>query len=191
MIPVARTEKLLIQQVGNEVIIYDQISNISHCLNPIAAKVWHYCDGQHSVKEIAKLLEKDLPQAVSQEVDMRGLVWLTLEELEKYQLIKEYLKQPIISSIVSRRTVIKTSALVGGFALGSMFPFVRSIAVAEPGKSQSTTKNPSPSPNCVEEGGKCGSSAGGATCCAGLSCLNSSPNGSGNERTCQKPINLP
>lgn len=154
MIPVARTEKLLIQQIGEELIVYDQINNTSHCLNPMAARVWELCNGQHPVKDIAELLEKEL--YVSEDVDMRGLVWLALEELERYHLIKEYLRQPTTVLGISRRTVLKTGAVVGGFALGSAFPFVKSIAVALPGNAVSTgnpTKpTPPPPPSCK---GKC------------------------------------
>ena len=127
MIPVARSEELLIQQVGDELIVYDEENNGSYCLNPMAARVWHYCDGQHTVKDIAKLLEKELDIPGDEDVDTRGLVWLTLEELERFGLIKEYVKQPIGASGISRRTVIKTGALVGGFAVGSIFPLVQSI----------------------------------------------------------------
>ncbi|NCQ92930.1 MAG: PqqD family protein [Microcystis aeruginosa LG13-03] len=131
MIPVARTEKLLIQEVGNELIVYDQENNASHCLNPMAARVWHYCDGNNTINDIAKLLEKELNIAKDSDVDIRGLVYLTLEELERYNLIKDYVKQPIGASGISRRKVVKMATLVGGFAIGSMFPLVRSIVAPE------------------------------------------------------------
>jgi len=138
MVPIARTENLLIQAIGNELIVYDQKSNASHCLNPVAARVWHYCDGQHSIKDIARLLEKELNISQTEAADIRGLVWLTLEELERYQLIEKYLKQPTGIANISRRQVVKTGVLVGGFALGSMFPAIKSVAVPDPGGAQST-----------------------------------------------------
>jgi len=60
MIPLARTNKLLITQVGEEVIVYDQKRDTAHCLNAMAARVGHYCNGQNKVEDIAKLLEEDL-----------------------------------------------------------------------------------------------------------------------------------
>ena len=137
MIPIARTEKLLIQEVGNELIVYDQENNASHCLNPMAATVWYYCDGNNTINDIAKLLEKELNISKNSEVDMRGLVYLTLEELERYHLIKDYVKQPIGASGISRRKVVKTATLVGGFAIGSMFPVVRSIVAPTPAMAAS------------------------------------------------------
>ena len=132
MIPVARTEKLLIQEVDNELIVYDEEQDTAHCLNPMAVRVWYYCDGQNTVEDIAKLLEKELNIPADSDADMRGLVWLTLEELERFNLIKEYLKQPTGVSNISRRKVIKTASLVGGFAIGSLFPVVKSIVAPAP-----------------------------------------------------------
>ncbi|MBD2663365.1 hypothetical protein B6N60_03243 [Richelia sinica FACHB-800] len=139
MIPVARTENLLLQDVGNELIIYDQKNNSSHCLTPIAVRVWELSNGQNTVNEIANKLEKEFDLSTNSDVDVRGLVWLTLEELECYSLIKEYLKQPATEEIfgISRRQVIKTATLVGGFAIGSMFPLVKSIIAPEPAMARS------------------------------------------------------
>jgi hypothetical protein len=150
MIPIARTENLLIQEVGNELIVYDQENNASHCLNPMASRVWYYCDGNNTINDIAKQLEKELEISTKSEIDMRGLVYLTLEELERYNLIKDYVKQPIGTSGISRRNVIKTATLVGGFAIGSMFPLVRSIVAPTPAMAQSICANSSRKP-CTED----------------------------------------
>lgn len=150
-IPLARTNKLLITEVGEEVIVYDQERDVAHCLNAMAAKVWHYCDGQNTVEDIAQLLEEDLEVSADENVDWRGLVGLTLEELERFHLIQEYLSQPISPVIqsagvsqVSRRKVIKTATLVGGFAVGSMFPVVKSIVAPKPAMASSPTLTLSP-----------------------------------------------
>ena len=146
MIPLARTNNLLISQVGEEVIVYDRERDTAHCLNAMAARVWHYCDGQNTVEDIAQLLEEDLEVSADEDVDWRGLVWLTLEELERFYLIQEYLSQPISSEVqsadalrVSRRKMIKTATLVGGFALGSMFPLVKSIVAPYPAMAAPTS----------------------------------------------------
>jgi hypothetical protein len=156
MIPLARTNKLLITHVGEEVIVYDQERDTTHCLNAMAARVWHYCDGQNTVEDIAKLLEEDLEVSADEDVDWRGLVWLTLEELQRFYLIQEYLSQPISpvvqsagESRVSRRKMIKTATLVGGFAVGSMFPLVKSIVAPAPGMAASRPPMPTPSPTPI------------------------------------------
>jgi hypothetical protein len=185
MIPIARTENLLIQEVGHELIVYDQDNDSSHCLNPVATRVWELSDGQNTVNDIARQLEKELK--LDEDVDIRGLVWLTLEELERYNLIADYLKQPVSSVNVSRRQVIKTATLVGAFAVGSMFPLVKTIVAPSPAMACSETCPPKPP--CIKEGGKCGASnPGGGSCCEGLGCNRTSP--AGDERTCQKRLDI-
>jgi hypothetical protein len=171
MIPLARTNNLLITQVGEEVIVYDQERDTAHCLNAMAARVWHYCDGQNTVEDIAKLLEEDLEVSADEDVDWRGLVWLTLEELERFYLIQKYLSQPLSpvvqsagESRVSRRKMIKTATLVGGFALGSMFPLVKSIVAPSPAMAA-----PEPTP-CIVGGAYCSQVKGTTPCCKGTSC---------------------
>lgn len=137
MLPVARTEKLLVQEVENELVVYDQETNAAHCLKPVAAIVWHYCDGQNTVEDIAHFLERELNISADAGVDIRGLVYLSLEELEQYHLIKQYLREPVVTPAISRRKTLKTATLVGGFALGSMFPLVRSIMAPSPAMAAS------------------------------------------------------
>jgi len=129
----------------------------------MAARVWHYCDGQNTVEDIAKLLEEDLEVSADEDVDWRGLVWLTLEELQRFYLIQEYLSQPISpvvhsagESRVSRRKMIKTATLVGGFAIGSMFPLVKSIVAPSPAMAAPGAPTPSPKTTCLGDG--CGAS---------------------------------
>ncbi|MGK7958536.1 MAG: hypothetical protein AB4063_25250, partial [Crocosphaera sp.] len=55
-----------------------------------------------------------------------------LEELESLHLIEGYLEQPTGTPSISRRQMIKTASVVGGFAIGSMFPLVRSIVAPTP-----------------------------------------------------------
>jgi len=137
VIPVARTEKLLIQEVGNELVIYDQETNASHCLTSVAASVWHYCNGQNTVEDIAQLLEQDLSTYSDADVDIKELVYLSLQELERFQLIRGYLREPAAVSTMSRRKMVKTATLVGGFAIGSMLPLVKSIMAPTPVMAQS------------------------------------------------------
>ncbi|WP_254172998.1 PqqD family peptide modification chaperone [Planktothrix pseudagardhii] len=177
MIPVARTENLLLQDIGNELIIYDQDNNSSHCLTPLAVRVWELSNGQNTVNDIARKLEKEFNLPGNSDVDMRGLVWLTLEELERYSLIKEYLRQPATNVIagMSRRQAIKTATLVGGFAIGSMFPAVKSLANApKPGDHNSPTGGNNSGGACRTERQTCNVQIEGTNkqnnCCAGLIC---------------------
>lgn len=54
-IPQARQDGLLVEKVGEELLIYDQDSHIAHCLSPIAGSVWRHCDGEREVTELIQL----------------------------------------------------------------------------------------------------------------------------------------
>jgi len=44
-LPQARSEDLVIQDIGDEVLVYDLTRHKAHCLNRTAALVWRKCDG--------------------------------------------------------------------------------------------------------------------------------------------------
>ncbi|MCC5636684.1 PqqD family protein [Nostoc sp. CHAB 5844] len=132
MIPVARTENLLIQEVGNELIVYDETRDTAHCLSAIAARVWYLCNGQNTVDNIARLLQEELDVPPDQTLDWRGLVQLTLAELEQFHLLDAAVTEPLMNPRTSRRQVLKKVSLVGGFAIGSLFPAIASIIVPTP-----------------------------------------------------------
>jgi hypothetical protein len=47
--PLARREKLVVQNLGDETLIYDLDENRAYCLNETAARVWQFCDGEKTV----------------------------------------------------------------------------------------------------------------------------------------------
>jgi hypothetical protein len=141
MIPVAHKENLIVQEFEDELIIADDNTNTAHCLNSIAARVWECCDGYNSIDDIARLVEENLDTALDEDVDMRGLVWLTLEELQRHGLIKEYLKQPIVDLNLSRRKILKRLSLACGFAAGAIFPSVITSCARKPPYSHSSNNS--------------------------------------------------
>lgn len=54
-LPRARQDDLLVETVGDELLLYDQNSYTAHCLSPIAACIWRHCDGEHDVTDLAVL----------------------------------------------------------------------------------------------------------------------------------------
>ena len=144
MIPVARTANILITEVDNEVMIYDRERDACHCLNPIATKVYYYADGRNTVDDIVTFLEQELE--LSEDLDIRGLVWLALEELERCHLLKEYLREPLPDVLeMSRRKVLgKTTKLAGAAAIGVLFPMIQSVIA--PKLSMAASPPPPPPP---------------------------------------------
>src|SRR5690349_17456429 len=69
----ARQEELVVQEMPDEVLVYDLKRHKAHCLNKTAAFVWNHCDGQTTVTEMAGLLEKDTGAPVDEEVVLYAL----------------------------------------------------------------------------------------------------------------------
>jgi len=55
-------------------LIYDQETDKAHCLNPTAAKVWNYCDGETTLADACNGLSRDLETPVDEK-----LVWYAVE----------------------------------------------------------------------------------------------------------------
>lgn len=58
--PRARHERLLVRNLGDEVLVYDLDRFVAFCLNRPAAAVWRRCDGETSVERIATAVAADL-----------------------------------------------------------------------------------------------------------------------------------
>lgn len=53
MLPVARQADLHVEQVGDDLVVYDHRTQAAHALNAAAACVWEQCDGTNSAADIA------------------------------------------------------------------------------------------------------------------------------------------
>ena len=146
LIPEARKEGLVVQELSGEVLVYDRERNRAHCLNSTAARVWEYCDGKTSVAQIARAIEVEINAPVDEDV-----IWLGVEQLSKVHLLHEDAKLPEHKSGLSRREVMKRIGLAAAVAL----PVVTSIMA--PTAAQAA--------NCVTSGGAC---TAPAQCCSGL-----------------------
>jgi hypothetical protein len=51
--PQAREDGLIVQDVGDESLVYDRDRDVAHCLSRDAADVWRACDGDHDVAGLA------------------------------------------------------------------------------------------------------------------------------------------
>ena len=143
-VPRARTERLLIQELADELLVYDLDSNKAHCLNQTAALVWKRCDGKMSVSQIASLLENVTGSRVDDEV-----VLIACHQLASCKLLHGPIPSTSRSSTLSRRDVMRR---IGSAAAVSL-PLVSSIVA--PGAVQAAT--------CIPAGQACTT---GAQCCS-------------------------
>lgn len=127
--PVARKKGLVIQEVPEEVLVYDIETNKAHCLNKTAAMVWQSCDGNRSVSEIADHVGNMAGQKVSDD-----LVWLAIDQLNTNDLLEKSLVADYKG--LTRRDVIKRIGITSMVAL----PVIASL-VAPPTAMASTSCN--------------------------------------------------
>jgi hypothetical protein len=108
--PVARQNGLVIQEMPDEVLVYDTGSNKAHCLNQSAALVWRSCDGSNSVADIVRQFDTTGAGKVSED-----FVWLAIDQLSDNNLLENKITPRFQGQ--SRRQVLKTIGLASMVAL--------------------------------------------------------------------------
>ena len=108
--PSARKSGLVVQEMPDEVLVYDLDTNKAHCLNETAAFVWKACDGKTSVSEIAEIVDTKSGARISEE-----LVWLAIDQLSENNLLETELRADFAGQ--SRRDVIKKIGLASMVAI--------------------------------------------------------------------------
>lgn len=144
VLPCARTDGLVISELGDETLVYDLERDEAHCLNQTAALVWKHCDGQTTVAQIAGLLQKELDTSGDPDI-----VWLAIKQLQRFHLIENAAEPAIAALSVSRRKLLLKYA-PAALAL----PVIMSISVPAAAQAGGSCKN---------EGFSCGSNI---DCCS-------------------------
>jgi hypothetical protein len=145
--PKARQARLVVEELADETLVYDENSHQAHCLNESAALVWKHCDGTMSVSEMARLLEEKAKAPASNDV-----VWFALQQLKKFRLLEAPDVGVARTEQLTRRELIRRL----GIAAAVTLPLVTSIVAPEAAKAAS----------CIAEGDPCSATP----CCAGLAC---------------------
>lgn len=108
--PVARKNGLVVQEMPDEVLVYDLDTNKAHCLNQTVAMVWKSCDGNNTVSDIAKLFEAQMGGNVKED-----FVWLAIDQLNENNLLEQEIRSNFEGQ--SRRDVIKKIGLASMIAI--------------------------------------------------------------------------
>src|SRR5215470_15455001 len=122
--PSARIEEMVVQELPDEVLVYDLRNHKAHCLNRTAAFVWNRCDGRSTPDEIAEMMEKEWQSPVS--VDA---VWFTLNKLSKADLLQERIVLPEAKAGMSRRSAIRRLG-IGALMIPAVISIVAPTAMA-------------------------------------------------------------
>jgi coenzyme PQQ synthesis protein D (PqqD) len=141
--PLARSERVIIEALGDELLVYDLDSDEAHSLNASAAAIWRACDGAVTVAGISARV--GLSEAA---------VRVTLERLAGLDLLAA---GSFTRPTHSRRAVLRRGLLAGA-AASAAAPLITSIVA--PAAAQTTS-------GCSADFGACEQTA---DCCSGLIC---------------------
>lgn len=159
LMPRARQEELVVEDLPDETLVYDLKRHKARCLNRTAALVWQHCDGRTTVPEIATLLGEQLATPTDEAV-----VWMALDRLGRAHLLSEPVTLPADRARYSRREVLRTMRRVAGI---SLLPVVASILAPRAAAAASCVTSCVGIANCTP----C-SPSGCAKQCCNSSCLN-------------------
>ena len=116
--PIARSSDLVVQEVGEETLVYDLKTNKAKCLNETSAMIWKLCDGTRSAVEITMALSAELKTKVEQD-----LVLLAFDQLQKEELLTSKSDGVFALEGTSRRELIKKV----GFAAVVALPVIGTV----------------------------------------------------------------
>ena len=124
--PRMREQGLVMDELPDEVLVYDLDRHQAHCLNKTAAMVWQHCDGRTTPREIARLLQNGMQSPVDEK-----LVWLALRQLEKLHLLEQPITLPPQLAGMSRREMVRTVGIAAAVAV----PLIISIVSPTPAEA--------------------------------------------------------
>lgn len=128
--PLARSRDLLVQPVGDELLVFDQTRNLAHTLNKTAALIFQHADGTRSTDDLVALLQANL----NGEADA-DLVQMSLAHLRRAHLLQEAGPRSPEALRAARRRFVKKVGLVGALTL--MIPVVETTLAPTPAMAQS------------------------------------------------------
>ena len=142
--PKTRSTQIFVQELPNELVVYDVERNEVHCLNGTAARVWTLCDGNNTVAEIARLLGTDCAPE-----EAETLVWLALDQFEEKHLLAPASApdQYKPADMTRRQMVVQVGLIVG------LLPIVDSIIAPPAALAQSPLPGCTPEPTGMGPGG--------------------------------------
>lgn len=153
-------QQVIVETVGDELVVYDLANRQCHALNETAAEIWRQCDGSRSVSEIARQIHPDpsVPEAQAE-----SATWLGLSQLKKCGLMEEPAGQPFRPPAnLSRRQLLQ---LVGGLLV---LPVVATIPAPAAHAANSLCPCFDEHQPCLNPGGGCSAAADDDKCLPGV-----------------------
>lgn len=190
--PPVKYQNVVIQELDEEILIYDLLKNKAFCLNKTSAMIWQECDGKKTVEEISFAVSKKSGTTVNE-----NIVWLALNQFKTEELLEDNNKITTPFDGLSRREIVKKIGFASAIALPIISAVIAPTAVNAASASSScscpTSAGIRSRPNgcpCTNNNDCCTNScavlivgvfgicragsipAGGASCCVAVSCGN-------------------
>ena len=143
MLPKAKSDDLVVQESGKDLLIYDVSENRAICLNKTCVLIWEKCDGTRSPLDIQKELQEQIGVEIKED-----LVWFGLEQLDREGLLLGDDRISEVHNSISRREMIRRIGLTSAIAL----PIVSSLVAPSAALAQSVCVPPNPNPACLPNG---------------------------------------
>jgi hypothetical protein len=134
--PLARADELVVEELGDELLVYDQVQDHAHSLGAAATRVWRACDGESSAKDLSVKLGLDEDTVVR-----------ALEQLDQCYLLDHGPGSP---GLTRRDMTFKTAKLAGAAA---SLPMI--VSIAAPAPAMAATQAFCLGLGCVKDCGDC------------------------------------
>src|SRR5512132_3032263 len=146
--PLKRSQDLIVEELDDEVLVYDSNADRAHCLSPDAARVWRRCDGRTPIDGLAAQIGLSAER-----------VQTAVDELERCELLEE----PSTLSGHTRRELTVKLAKVG--AAAAAVPLIVSVSAPTPAQAATLAFCATfSSGNCGGTGNGCSGTVG-CCCC--------------------------
>jgi hypothetical protein len=127
--PRARTTQLLIEELDDELLVYDLAADRAHRLNATAAAVFRHADGTRTIEDLVDVLAGQVGVLADED-----LVLITLDGLAEAKLVEDHAPRETKDARVSRRRFIQRAGAVSAAAVA--LPVVHSIVAPSAAQAQ-------------------------------------------------------
>jgi hypothetical protein len=153
--PIGRKNDIVVQDMADEILIYDIQANKAYALNETASFVWRSLDGKANAADISRKLGNKLKTPVDE-----NIVWLALEQFRMDGLLEDADSFSTPVTGLSRREVVKRV----GFASMVALPTVASLLAPTAVSAQSVACGCIFNSNLRNNDGGCGCNSNNDCC---------------------------
>jgi hypothetical protein len=125
--PRARSRGLIVQELPDELMIYDADDKKVSCLNRTVASVWRHCDGERTVTQLSRCVSAELGTQFDE-----AATWYALRQLDRRELLDARINVPSAVKKMTRREAVRALGLAA-----VAIPLITSMVVPPSTQAQS------------------------------------------------------